>query len=187
MESASSVCKISDAAAGKTKVATASPTGLFEADDERASCTTPCTTPCTTTCTTTCLAKIRTISPSSRSKGLLAMPCATSHVKITLIGHSNNSGASIQSSISPNNERCSFSAGAAVGFSTGAVVGFSAGADSVIRSLEFSQGNSPGRALWQCAPGLAQSFCAIGGCKPQSRCCSLLRPIRTAAPPAGLC
>ena len=35
------------------------------------------------------------------------MPCATSQVSATLIGHSSSSGASIQSRISPNSERCS--------------------------------------------------------------------------------
>src|SRR5262245_53148422 len=35
------------------------------------------------------------------------MLCATSQVSATLIGHSSSSGASIQSRISPNSERCS--------------------------------------------------------------------------------
>jgi hypothetical protein len=35
------------------------------------------------------------------------MPCATSQVSATLIGHSSSSGASIQSRISPKSERCS--------------------------------------------------------------------------------
>src|SRR5687767_6892025 len=35
------------------------------------------------------------------------MPCATSQVSTTLIGHSSSSGASIQSRISPKRERCS--------------------------------------------------------------------------------
>lgn len=35
------------------------------------------------------------------------MFCATSQVRATLIGHSNSSGASIQSRISPNSDRCS--------------------------------------------------------------------------------
>src|SRR5256885_17164771 len=35
------------------------------------------------------------------------MPCATSQVSTTLIGHSRSSGASIQSRISPKRERCS--------------------------------------------------------------------------------
>ena len=56
--------------------------------------------------TLTSRASIAALSPSSRSKGLLAMPCATSQVSSTLIGHSSSSGASIQSRISPNSETC---------------------------------------------------------------------------------
>jgi hypothetical protein len=33
------------------------------------------------------------------------MPCATTYVIATLMGHNKNKGASIQSSISPNSER----------------------------------------------------------------------------------
>jgi hypothetical protein len=58
-------------------------------------------------CTLICCDSRRVISPSWRSKGLLAMPCATSQVSTTLIGHSSSSGASIQSRISPKRERCS--------------------------------------------------------------------------------
>jgi hypothetical protein len=57
--------------------------------------------------TTTWRATVRAISARSRSNGRLAMLCATSQVSATLIGHSNSSGASIQSRISPNRERCS--------------------------------------------------------------------------------
>ncbi len=57
--------------------------------------------------TTTWRATVRAISARSRSNGRLAMFCATSQVSATLIGHSNSSGASIQSRISPNSERCS--------------------------------------------------------------------------------
>jgi hypothetical protein len=42
-----------------------------------------------------------------RSKGWLAIPCATSHVSAKLTGHSSSNGVSIQSRISPNSERCS--------------------------------------------------------------------------------
>src|SRR6218665_3636219 len=49
----------------------------------------------------------RTLYSSARSNGLLAMPCATSHVSARLTGHSSSSGVSIQSRISPTSERCS--------------------------------------------------------------------------------
>src|SRR5580765_2295429 len=87
MSSASSVRRISAAATGSRNSACAGRPASARTD--------------------TSFASVRTISPSSRSNGLFAMPCATSQVSTTLIGHNSSSGASIQSRISPNSERCS--------------------------------------------------------------------------------
>ena len=111
----------------------------------------PCSAP-STSCASAC-----TLYSSARSKGLLAMPCATSQVSADAHRHSSSSGVSIQSRISPNSERCSR---------------WKSFTRLRARRLRgSSRGSSRGRARWRCGSGPSRSSCAGGGCRPRSRCC----------------